>query len=233
MNIKKQTRTIITLLLIIVASAVTTSCDNDVMEANTLRGDWYGDFGMEYSFVDPRTGRTHVFECYDTYIRFYQSGYSNRGTGTQVDYYKYGPYERIYYDFDWYIVNGVIKLRYHWATEWDADIYNYVLTSNYFEGRFQDGVRFNMRAIYDYNWNFSNRYYKQYHYGCDPYEEYGFYPYGYYDNYVSYDYGYQSNSHYGYKHNSRSTAPQELQNNSDSIFIPAPKDIIINKRSKK
>ena len=191
MNTLKKLRYAFIAAIMILGSSILTSCDKDEMTALELHGQWYGDFGMNYSYEEPVYDRyghitgyvTRRFECYDTKIRFHQKGFTDHGTGTQVDYYKYGPYEYIYYDFDWWVQNGIIKLRYRWANEWDTDIINYSLSSTHFRGTFDfTRVHFDLLSLDKsaYNWDIRNSYYRNYGYGCDPYMNYGYYPYNYY-----------------------------------------------------
>lgn len=157
-----------------------TSCDEDNNKAYKLNGEWYGDFGMNYTYT--YGNRTYRFDCYDTKIKFSSDiMYSSHGTAVQVDYYADGPYEYLYYNIDWTINNGVITLRYHWANQWDTRIYNYALSTSHFTGYFDNtNVPFDLRALYSYDWNIRNSYYQEYGYGCDRYSNYGYYPYPYY-----------------------------------------------------
>lgn len=166
---------------ILLAMLVMTSCDEDNRKAFKLNGAWRGDFGMNYSYVDP-WGRSHRFDCYDTRIKFNSDiMYSSHGTAVQKDYYLTGPYEYIYYNIDWTINNGVIRLRYHWANQWDTDIFNYSLTASTFRGYFDNTtVPFELHSLTNYDWTIRNSYYDRYGYGCDPYSNYGYYPYPYY-----------------------------------------------------
>lgn len=174
MKTKRFFKTVMSMLVAAICCTSFSSCDEDRMEALQLNGTWFGDFGMNYSY-----GRW-TFDSYETTIRFHQSGISNHGTGTQVDYYREGPYERLYYDFDWWISNGVVKLRYHWAEEYDVNIYDYRLTSSHFYGRFENGAPFNLEST-DYWYTIHNSYYDRYHYGCDIYNSWGYdYPWRYY-----------------------------------------------------
>ena len=107
----------------------------DTNQSMVLSGEWRGDFGMYYTYVD--RGRAYTFDCYDSYIRFIPDhAYANYGVGTQVDYYEYGPYEYQYYNFTWSINNGVIYLSYDYDHTLDARISNYHMTNDYLTGTF-------------------------------------------------------------------------------------------------
>lgn len=222
MNTIRRFRNAAYLLLMVLASATFTSCDEDKMEAMTLHGDWYGDFGMNYEYEEPIYDRYgHIvgkevrrFDSYDTKIHFHQRGFSNHGTGTQIDYYEHGPYEYMYYDFDWRIENGVIKLRYRWANEWDTDIINYSLTNTRFAGTFDfSRVHFSLLSLDNYDWDIRNPYYQEYGYGCDIYSGYGgYYPYHY------------------YAPAARGTENKVTTEKSDSAYIPSMQEIRIGNR---
>ena len=71
----------------------------------------------------------------DTYIRF-DRGRSTSGEGTQVDYYRRGPYEYLVYRFYWSVSDGVIYLTYPHDPEMDVAIYDYHLSNRVFDGYF-------------------------------------------------------------------------------------------------
>ena len=125
-----------------------------------LSGEWRGDFGMFYTYVD--RGRTYTFDSYDTYIRFIPAySYARYGTGTQVDYYEYGPYEYQYYSFRWEVSNGNIYLTYDYDHELDTRISDYAMTNDYFSGRFAGtNTTFRLYKMADYySWSpYTNSY---------------------------------------------------------------------------
>lgn len=123
--------------IFIACASVFTSCVDieDTNQSMVLSGEWRGDFGMYYTYVD--RGRTYTFDSYDSYIRFIPDHpYANYGVGTQVDYYEYGPYEYQYYNFTWSVNNGVIYLSYDYDHMLDTRISNYHMTNDYFAGAF-------------------------------------------------------------------------------------------------
>lgn len=155
-------------MMAIMSCGMFTSCDEDVEEAMVLSGEWVGDFGMNYT---DRYGNT--YECYDTNLRFYQyNSYSRSGRGEQVDfYYDEDPYRwggrhdhrflymKQYYRFEWTISNGVIHLRYPHNPQLNIDIYDYRLTSRYFDGYIGDSrTPFSLDKLVDFGWNEYDRY---------------------------------------------------------------------------
>ena len=118
-----------------------------------LSGEWKGDFGMYYTYIED--DHTYTFDSYDTYIRFIPDhAYANFGTGTQVDYYEYGPYEYQYYRFTWSIKNGLIYLSYEYDHNLDTRISNYHMTNDYLKGTFSNSnTSFCLYKITDfYSW---------------------------------------------------------------------------------
>jgi len=156
--------------------ALFTSCsDEDTEEAMALSGQWQGDFGMFYEYVDGN-GRIFTFDSYDTDIVFYpEYDYATHGWGKQVDWYEYGPYEYQYYRFNWSIRYGVIYLTYPDAPELNTRISDYRLSYDYFTGYFAgSSSRFQLGKIADYyNWNYYNG---TYGYNDRP-NWYDYYPY--------------------------------------------------------
>ncbi|MBP3711974.1 MAG: hypothetical protein J6I86_05860 [Bacteroidaceae bacterium] len=142
-------------LLIMMSALFLSSCrDMDTDQSMALSGQWRGDFGMFYDYIDGH-GRTYTFDSYDTRLTFVPAyDYATYGRGTQVDYYDYGPYEYQYYKFSWEIRNGYIYLTYDYDHQLDVRISNYRMTNDYFSGVFSNsGTRFNLRKMVDfYNW---------------------------------------------------------------------------------
>ncbi|MEE0520975.1 MAG: hypothetical protein UDK36_06250 [Bacteroidaceae bacterium] len=154
-----------TLSILLLTTFAFTSCekDEDVEESMYLTGQWYGDWGMYYTYE--YRGRIYTFNSFDTDIVFYPDyDYAPYGYGYQVDWYDEGPYERMSFRFYWEIRNGIIYLTYPGYPEYNADIYDYRLSSNRFTGYFNSSSSmFTMRKIADYyDWNY---YYSwDYHY---------------------------------------------------------------------
>lgn len=140
--------------IIIACACIFTSCINidseDTNQSMVLSGEWQGDFGMCYTYVE--RGRTYTFDSYDTHIRFIPDhAYARYGVGTQVDYYEYGPYEYQYYNFTWSVNNGVIYLNYDYDHALDTRIRNYHMSNNYFEGIFSTtNTSFRLYKMVDY-----------------------------------------------------------------------------------
>lgn len=138
--------------ILIACACMFTSCidTEDTNQSMVLSGEWRGDFGMYYTYVE--RGRTYTFDSYNTYIRFIPDhSYASYGTGTQVDYYDYGPYEYQYYHFTWSINNGVIYLSYDYDHMLDTRISNYHMTNDYFAGTFPaSNTTFRLYKMVDY-----------------------------------------------------------------------------------
>lgn len=124
---------------------------DDENQSMALSGQWRGDFGMYYDYNDGHGGR-HRFNSYDTRLTFTPAySYANYGSGTQVDYYEYGPYEYQWYRFRWEVRYGLIYLTYEYDHELDTRIRNYHMTNDYFSGTFSEsGTAFRLYKITDY-----------------------------------------------------------------------------------
>ena len=143
-------------LCMMASAGLLLSCDyiEDTRQSMVLSGEWQGDFGMYYEYVDGY-GRCYTFDSYDTRITFIPAySYAHHGTGTQVDYYAYGPYEYQYYSFRWSISDGIICLVYDYDHELDARISDYHMTNDFLTGVFSaSGTSFRLRKIADfYDW---------------------------------------------------------------------------------
>lgn len=139
-------------LILMMSALLFSSCMNeDTRQSMTLSGEWRGDFGMFYKYED-RYGNIRTFDSYNTYLTFIPSfKYATYGTGTQVDYYEYGPYEYQYYKFTWSINNGVIYLSYDYDHELDTRISDYHMTNDYLSGTFpHSNTTFRLYKMVDY-----------------------------------------------------------------------------------
>lgn len=167
---------LIAIILMMSAFAFTSCVDmEDTSQSMVLSGEWRGDFGMYYTYVDGR-GRHYTFDSYDTRLTFIPAySQAQHGRGTQVDYYEYGPYVYQYYKFSWSVNNGNIYLTYDYDHELDTRISNYRMTNDYFSGTFaSSGTSFRLYKIADYyNWT---PYVNIYGYGPRN-DWYGDYPY--------------------------------------------------------
>lgn len=161
------------LISILTAGFTLTSCDEDIIQADYLSGQWRGDFGMYY--VDHYN---FPWDADYTVIEFYQDGISPHGWGQQYDYYSRGPYKYQYYKFYWSIYDGVIYLKYPSAPALDTYIYEYSMSSRYFSGYFDESTSsFRLAKYRDFDWG---GYTYDYHYGYNYGFTYGGYDYGYY-----------------------------------------------------
>lgn len=96
----KKTASILNLLVIMLLACAFTSCerDEDTDRSMCLSGQWRGDWGMYY--VYNYRGHDYQFDSYDTDIVFYPDyNYATHGYGYQVNWYEFGPYERLSYRF--------------------------------------------------------------------------------------------------------------------------------------
>ena len=164
-------------IIFLMSAFALTSCVDmeDTNQSMALSGEWRGDFGMYYTYVDGR-GRHYTFDSYDTRLTFIPAyAHAQHGRGTQVDYYEYGPYEYQYYKFSWSVNNGNIYLTYDYDHELDTRISNYRMTNDFFSGTFaSSGTSFRLYKIADYyNWT---PYVNIYGYGSR-YDWYDNYPY--------------------------------------------------------
>lgn len=154
------------MLVMIMTAAMMTSCDDDQRLANRLDGAWFGDFGMNYTFYD-RYGHEITVNSYDTYIVFYNDAISaSHGWGKQVDYYKWGPYERIFNKFTWRIRDGIVYLSYPRNPDLDVEIYDFRMSYGHFIGWFgnsKDGFDLD-KLREDYDWDYYKGNYCEYYY---------------------------------------------------------------------
>lgn len=150
-----------------------TSChvDEDVETSVTLSGDWYGDFGMYYDYFNRKGDYVDRFYSYDTDVSFYPDhNYATYGYGYQVDYYKHGPYKKIYHYFEWEIRYQNIYLYYPGDEDYNTIIRDYSMSHHYFTGYFNNGTaKFRLEKYNDY-------------YDWDPYwDDFGPHGWGYYE----------------------------------------------------
>lgn len=144
---------ILTMMSLLGACGLLTSCYSDGSRSKMLSGEWAGDFGMYYLY-DYR-GHTYEFRSFDTDIEFIPSYYySSHGHGYQVDWYREGPYEYMSYHFEWKMQNGYIDLHYPADPNLDVRISNYRLSSTMFSGRFEfSGTPFYLHKLVSYDWS--------------------------------------------------------------------------------
>ena len=140
-----------------------TSCREweDNNQSMALSGEWRGNFGMYYDYVDAR-GNVYTFDSYDTYLTFIPAyNYATYGRGTQVDYYTYGPYEYQYYQFNWEVRGGIIYLDYPYDPDLNTSIRDYRMNYDYFTGYCSGATQpFRLYKLTDfYDWSpYSDRY---------------------------------------------------------------------------
>lgn len=159
---KKSITLLCTIAMLTTCVSLTSCMDEDVEESIVLSGQWYGDWGMYYQTRDPYTGRVITYDSYDTDIVFYPDyNYATHGYGYQVDWYRYGPYEKLSFRFEWSITNGIVEIYYPGYPEYNTFIRDYRLSNDYFSGYLgNSNIRFNLAKIRDYyDWS--------YYYGYD------------------------------------------------------------------
>lgn len=161
-----------------------TACDERVMEAERLAGEYEGNFGMYYEYT--RGGRTYAYDAAYSYLRLDNYAFSMKGEGVQIDYYKYGPYTEIWHKIRWKVQKDAqgryITFHYLWEKEWDTNIYDYELNEYEFYGFFgtsskqfymrnlnpPDGFSWDPYYRHDYGWNLNSGWREGY-YGYDGY----------------------------------------------------------------
>lgn len=168
------------IIMTLMACIMNSSCvdcyehEYPVIAANTIEGQWQGDFGMYYDYEFE--GRIYSFNSYDSDVVFY-SDYPDcsAGTGCQVDYYETGPCEKISLKFDWQREGGRIYLHYPGHHEYDCCLYDYCITPNSFYGYIAGSEwQFDLKRVNKYN-NWSV--YTCYEIHFWPYADWDFYLY--------------------------------------------------------
>ena len=129
--------------------------NDDRGRAQTISGEWQGDFGMFYAVVNPLTGKSVQFDSRNSYVLFQPNYYGARsGWGKQIDFYEYGPLSRRYHRFYWEIRNGEIYLTYPSDHALDVRIYDYYLSNSTFRGRAgNSNFRFNLGSLSFSGWS--------------------------------------------------------------------------------
>lgn len=196
----KRIHYFLTAISIMASAGMLSSCQyiEDDKQSMVFSGEWRGDFGMYYTYVD-RYGYEYTFDCYDSYLTFVPAySHAHHGTGTQVDYYNQGPYEYQYYHFRWSIDGSVIYLTYEYDHDLDTRISDYHMTNDYLTGTFSySGINFRLYKIVDY-------------YDWTPYVD---------------SYGFSARNNWGRNYAPATRADAELPADSissDSIAAPVP-----------
>ena len=138
---------------------VFTSCHKDEKIAMKLSGEWEGYWGMYYE--DRELGQ---FDSYKSSVVFYpDEKYDTKGKGYQIDWYSQtpnalgnkSPYEKMFYEFTWYVDKKIIYLTYPGHPELNSRIRNYELSKKHFTGYFNNSpTRFDLDAIWKvYKWS--------------------------------------------------------------------------------
>ncbi len=153
----KKFTSILTMMLIAAMAFTFTSCEDEYIADNLSGGTFYGKTwqGTIEQYYHDRWGLTG--NHYRTVMQFNNEGYTS-GTGYEVDYDLNDPYGSYYYsEFDWSVYNGTITIRYADTGYAPVYIYDYELSSSWFEGYFDDGTAsdtyFRLRSINDFDWD--------------------------------------------------------------------------------
>lgn len=132
---------------------LTASCDNDLTKSEKLAGEWTGYFGSYYDYeYIGRDGRTYVERFESDYVDMQfvpDYDFATHGYGTEVDWYRTGPYTKQYFRFEWSIHDGIIDLFYPHDRDMSVRISNYSISYDYFTGRIGK-TDFRLRKIVDY-----------------------------------------------------------------------------------
>lgn len=166
-----------------------TSCDEDEMQGVALSGCWEGDFGMSYDYQ--YRGEWYTVDADYTDLEFIPYSDSYRaGYGYQVDFYRRGPWDKVYHSFSWEIRSGTIYLDYCQSGENELNTFlrDYEMTNNYLRGYFgYSNTPFRLTKYKDYyDWSPYYDYYGGYRdHNCHGNG------WGYYDN-NDWDWGYYS-----------------------------------------
>lgn len=136
-----------------------TACDEDTQMSMTISGQWRGNFGMFYDYE--YRGEVYRYTASETHIYFEpNSSFSTRGRGWQEDYYRFGPYENMYYTFHWEVRDGILYLDYPYDPALSTAIYDYRLSRGLFTGRFAEtGSTFYLIKEEIYDWSPYTDYY--------------------------------------------------------------------------
>ena len=146
------------IMAICVALCATTACDEDEKMGLRLAGEWEGEFYSTYTCQYKSEPTPRQYYADHTYLQFRTDGFDvDQGTGIEVDYFGSGPYEYLWYEFDWKVRDEVIELRFVDAPEMDVTIEDYHLTYDRFRGRFGEGYSFSLGKMdadeYDWEWS--------------------------------------------------------------------------------
>lgn len=151
MKQKKQLLGIITALCLCM---LCTSCHKDEKIAMKLSGEWEGYWGMYY-----RDAEGHEYDSERSSVVFYPDAkYDTKGQGYQIDWYKKengGLYEKMFYEFTWFVEDKVIYLTYPGHPELNSRIRDYKLSKKSFSGYFNNSsAHFDLDAISKvYSWS--------------------------------------------------------------------------------
>lgn len=153
---KKIQNWVLTLVAFVTMGLTFTSCDDDIVQARYLSGEWRGYFGMYY--VD-RFG--YEWDSEYTIIEFYRDPGSSHGWGRQYDKYSHAPISYEYHKFNWRIDDGIVYLTYPGDHQLDTWIRDYEMDTRVgiFTGYFENSKdRFHLVKYADFEWRDYDRY---------------------------------------------------------------------------
>jgi len=158
---------IMSISLLLAGAMTFTSCDDDVLDAEDLSGEWVGDMGVGIDLG----GSTYW--AVSTYMAFYPDyEYATHGYGEEIDYFdNHCPYHHQNYFFHWWIQNRVLYIEYPGNHLLDVALPDYAFHYSY--GR--KAMSFTIDGAPHRLFKLSDYYYDSY------YDTY------YYDDYYSYD----------------------------------------------
>ena len=99
---------IMSISLLLAGAMTFTSCDDDVLDAEDLSGEWVGDMGVGIDLGG------YTYWAVSTYMAFYPDyEYATHGYGEEIDYFdNHCPYHHQNYFFHWWIQNRVLYIEY-------------------------------------------------------------------------------------------------------------------------
>ena len=152
----KKLNTYITMMIMALMTLSMTSCDEDVLIADTLWGEWEGQMYVTSYYNGHRYDASYSNLAFDRDPCHYTSG-----SGYWVDYYSNAPWDYHANHIRWNVSNGVIRI--HFIEDGGfVDIYDYSLGGSYFSGVIyndrNDALHFRLRKTVDYSHDYDNYY---------------------------------------------------------------------------
>ena len=141
----KKLNTYITMMIMALMTLSMTSCDEDVLIADTLWGEWEGQMYVTSYYNGHRYDASYSNLAFDRDPCHYTSG-----SGYWVDYYSNAPWDYHANHIRWTVDNGVIRIRFMEDGGY-IDIFDYSLNSGYFSGviynDYDEALHFRLRKV--------------------------------------------------------------------------------------